>query len=524
MSGGTYNVLEWMGGLLDQAALAVSPRWGAARIMSRRIIANSLRDQSRNAHHDGATTDRLNSPDRWLGSRLSADSGLEMDRDELVDHSRELYRTDSIGGAIDLDLEHVVGTGFILSAKADPLHASATEVEKFNKEIERVARDWSARADRTGKRSLWSLTRQAWRSFRYDGEIVAVLSDIGRADKPIPLCVQLIDGQRLETPPQHAANPLVRMGVEYNEGGDIVAYWIRRTHPYDTKQVDLKYDRVPAERVIHIFDPWFVGQSRGYPWFTRVINRLRDSKDLDEAGIIAAQIEACYAAFVKTKSPGPLARRTSTETDAKGNKLQSIRPGTINYIGHDDDIVFGSPQRQNSVGGLQELNYRRIATGINKPYEMLMRDWRGLSFAGGRLVLSGERLTVKSAQQMLAEAWFAAIWHRIVEESVIVGAVSLEPRAFEREPLAWKNHRATPPAWPYSITPGEEVDADIAAMDANMKTLEACIAERGGDLEETLEQREKERRLMERKQLVTALADPTKKPAKTPPQAQEAAA
>ena len=107
MSGGTYNVLEWMGGLLDQAALAVSPRWGAARIMSRRIIANSLRDQSRNAHHDGATTDRLNSPDRWLGSRLSADSGLEMDRDGLVDHSRELYRTDSIGGAIDLDLEGV---------------------------------------------------------------------------------------------------------------------------------------------------------------------------------------------------------------------------------------------------------------------------------------------------------------------------------------------------------------------------------------------------------------------------------
>jgi hypothetical protein len=60
---------------------------------------------------------------------------------------------------------------------------------------------------------------------------------------------------------------------------------------------------------------------------------------------------------------------------------------------------------------------------MNYPYEMLVKNWNGSHFAGGRLALTEGRLFVQSAQQLLIECWLCKIWDRLVYESVLVGAV-----------------------------------------------------------------------------------------------------
>lgn len=451
------------------------------------------------AWHDGAEDDRLHGSRRWIGSRVSVDSALEEDLDTLRDRTRELYRSDSIGGMIDSDLEHVVGTGFTIQAKVSKSRGvTEQQAEAFNAEVEDIFRVWEPMADRTGKNSLWRLSRLAWRMFRCDGECIAILSDVGKAEKPVPLAVEVIDGQRLETPPERSGDPLVRMGVEFSASGEIIAYHIRKTHPYDSKQIDFKYDRVPAERVIHMFDPWFAGQSRGYPWFTRVLNRLRDAKDLDEAGLIRAQVEACFAAFVKRTAPGgnPLAAANASKSDTDGERrIQDISPGAVAYLADNQDVTFSNPTAQNAVGSLQELNHRRIALGINQPYEFLMKDWRGVSFAGGRLILNAAKKSTQSAQKLMATCFFGPIWRRFVDEAVILGLTELDPRVYVLQPWLWQRHNCTAPSWEYSINPGEEVKADLDAINGNLDTLENCIARRGGDLEERLLQRSRERKM-----------------------------
>lgn len=483
------NWLDGLGRTLDRVVLAIDPIRGAQR-MAMRHAATALSASER----DEDSSDRLYD-NRWLNSRLSPDSELELSLVDRRTKSRELYKDDSIGGVVEQDLDHVIGKGWRLQSKAKPIGVSDELVESFRAEIERIIEVWSPAADRTGRQSLWKLTRLMWRTYRVDGECFAVLSDKARDGVPIPLCIEIIDGERVETPPGRVGDKRVRMGVEYNDDGDVIAYHIRRKHPFDTLDVDENFDRIPAARVIHIYEPWFPSQSRGFPWFTRVLKRLRDATDLDNAGIIAAQIQACFAAFVQTDQANPLTTATAAAsgTNTRGQLIQDIRPGAVHYLAKGQTApVFATPTGQNSVGPLQELNHRRIATGMDYAYEFLMRDFRGLSFAGGRLVLNGSKKTVESHQQMVREDWFGRIIPRIVEESVMVGAVSLQPRFYVRQPWFWNIHKSTPPAWGYAINPKEEVQADLEAVAGCIKTLEDCVSERGGDYEEVMEQREKE--------------------------------
>jgi lambda family phage portal protein len=290
------------------------------------------------------------------------------------------------------------------------------------------------------------------------------------------------------------------MGVEYDAKGRIVAYWIRQTHPNDSKALNFKYDRLPASRVLHVLEKWFAGKSRGYPWFTRTLNRIKDGKDLGEATIIAAQVEACFAAFVHTSDPVGAAAAAATGTTASNARLQEVRPGGIHYLGHNESVEFGNPTRPGSTfAPFMEWNDRNKAAGMNIPYEMLAKNWGGLSFSGGRLALTDSRLFVDSQQKLLAEKLLAPIWHRIVEESVIVGAVDIPPRLYQRIPWAFRAHEWGSPAWPYALTPREEIDAAIAEVEANITTKQKVIAKRGGWWREVFAQRaierEEERRL-----------------------------
>lgn len=491
--------LSRCGVALDAVAKALSPEWGVRRMRARAALAAA---EVVMHYHSGAANDR-NESHRWLGSRIAPDAALTEDRLKLLDRSEELYRDDSLGGAVDLDVEHVVGTGFMLQAKpkamADVTPAAA---DQFSEEMEFLWDLWRKGADVTGRVSLWRLSRLAWRSIRYAGETLTVLSDVPRDDSPLPLCIEVIDPKRLETPPERAGDMRVRNGVEFDAAGRIIKYFIRREHPDDPRNTDLTYDELPPERVIHLFEPWFCDQSRGYGWFARGLRDIKDAKDLQAALVMAAQIEACFAAFRQRKGGNPQLRasRAATTTE-NGRQIEDIIPGSVTYLDQDEQMFFANPTKGNAVGTLQDLAYRRIAAGMNLPYELLMRDWRGISFAGGRIVLTASRLTAKSCQQLLAEGWFSPIYHRACDEAVALGRVTLSARDYSRAPWLWRNHRITPPAWSYSIEPGKEVEADIKSVEANFKTMEQVIGEHGADFEEVLAQRELEEKALREKGL-----------------------
>lgn len=482
------TLADRLGNVVDQVVSIFSPVAGAKRMDFRRKYGEVAMRA-----HEGATSDDSRGYS-WIGSRLAPDSALEEDLPELRTRSRELYRNDSIGGAIDTRVNLVVSYGFTPQAKITP-RAGITQAQAdlWNDQLELIYDQMYHRIVVNGKESLWQALRLVERHNACDGESFTVLSDIGGADKPIPLAIEVIDPERVETPPDKVMNPRIRMGIEYDAKGRIVAYHIRKTHPQDPKNVNYSYDRVPADRVLHVFEKWFAAQSRGYPWLTRTLNRIKDGKDLGEATIIAAQVEACYAAFVEG-SPMGQAVANSNGSNTAGQRFQEVRPGAIHYLNPGEKITFGTPSRPgNTFGPFMEWNDRQKAAGMNFPFEMLAKNWGGLSFAAGRLVLAEARLMCEAQQKKLDEEWLRCIWNRMVEEAVIVGAVDIPMRLYQRMPWAIQAHEWGPPAWPYALTPREEIDAAITEVENNITTKQKVIAKRGGWWREVFAQRAIER-------------------------------
>lgn len=483
--------LDRAGEVIDRVCLAVAPSYGASRIATRQRFEFAQQRVARLSAYEGASEDKTRGSS-WIGSRLSPDSALESDLPSLRLRSSELYRNDAIGGAIDNRVNHVIGEGFTPQSR---IAKDIAGFQDYRKQIEKTHKRWSYRCDRTGRRSLWQLSRVAERLNSYAGESITVMSDIGSADAPIPLVLEVIDPDRLETPADKIGNPLVRMGIEYDKGGRIVAYWIRRTHPGDTLTVNLEYDRVPADRVCHVFESWYAGQSRGLPWMCRALLKIKDAKDLDEAAIIAAQIEACYAVFIKNTTPGAAAAAGAATGTENGHRTEDIIPGIIRYLDPNEEIQFASPNKAGSAyAPFQEWNYRRIAAAMNYPYEMLTKNWSGTSFAGGRLVLIDAFNDCRARQKLMVEQWLCPIWNRAVDEMVMVGAVDIPPREYFADPWTYQEHTWTPPAWRYAINPQQEIAAKLEKVKANVMPKGDVAAEEGYDLEEVYERRADEKK------------------------------
>jgi len=489
---------------IDNAIYAFAPVWGARRIETRRQYDKYQAVSDKFSKSYEGSEDSRHREGKWLGSRLSADASLEEDLESARQRSRELYRNDFVGGAIDSRVEHVVGTGFTVQSRIKAKEGVLTEddAQKLNAELEDLFEQIEPTLCRTRKKSLWQKICLADRCIDADGETFVVMSDIGGADLPIPLCIEIVDCDRIESPPEKTGDPLCRMGIQYNAEKQIIGYHIRKAHPYDNKEFSVAYDFIPAWRVLHVFIEWFAGQSRGLPWMTRALNRAKDGKDLTEAGIIGAQVEACFAGFIKSKvNPVAAAMGAATTTD-NGQRIQEVRPGSMNYIGADDEITFSAPTKANSVGTLQEYNNRTIAGSVNWPYEMIMKDWRGVSFAGGRIILHGAKITTKVRQQLLIEVMLRPIWNQVVDEAVIVGAVGIDSRLYRDNVHLFRRHVWKGPKWSYAITPGEEVNAVVTAIDNNLMTLSDALAEDQQDFEQVMERRQVERQEVRTRNIV----------------------
>ena len=506
-----------VGTWLDRAIQWVAPEWGARRLAMRTTWQRWAQLDERFARIEAAQHDETRGS-RWLISRLSPDSQLEQDLETTRERSRDIYQNDAMGGAIEGKVNHVIGTGHTPQSrvKAKEGILSDAEAERVNTQLEQLYGDWNQQADRGGRKSVWMLSRLAERHNEFDGESFTVLSDVGRADKPIPLSIQVIDPERVNTPPRYAADPSVRLGIRYAATGEIAGYYVQRSHPGDTKEFSLEYDLIPEDRMLHVFEPWFAEQSRGLPWMTRALNRAKDAKDYDEAAILGAQIEQCFAGFVKPAMASGFqsAYGASSGTAASGDRMQDITPGTITHLDPGEEIDFATPTRPgNTFAPFMEWNYRRVAAALNWPYEMVVKRWDGLSFAAGRLVLTDAKKATEVGQQIMREQWLSRIWHRMVDEAVMLGEVEINPSLYIAEPYTFRRHVWIAPKWEYALNPGEEVTADINEIDANLSTLEDKLGKRGYDLEELIQRRQRENRLLKE----AGLSSPTPAGRQPPP-------
>lgn len=219
---------------------------------------------------------------------------------------------------------------------------SQSSVDAWNQAADREFSEWSRFPDLTSLQPLSTLSGLVARSWFVDGECFA-RKTVGDSGRPR---LQLIEAHRVKTPETLRDGEGISIidGVAVDGNGRPTGYWVT-TKPGESVLV-------PSDRMIHVFEPNRIGQYRGIPIATSVLNDLHDLEDLQRYEMLAAKGAATITNVIKRKG-GELSRAGLTrnrfsisQTSATGstiseNTVQHAReamPGRTIGLGLDEEI------------------------------------------------------------------------------------------------------------------------------------------------------------------------------------------
>jgi len=450
----------------------------------------------------------------WQPVAGSADADLLGELETIVSRSRDLVRNNGLAtGAIQTLKDNIIGSVLRLSAKPDArlLGWDREYAAEWAKNTEAHFRSWADTTECDAGRSmtLLGLTVQALGSALFNGEALAIPMWLPRADSRWSTRLMLVEADRLKTPPWLETQPNLRGGIEVDEYGAPVAYWIRKQHPGDMFRFgavwDDSYERIPAftswgrRRVIHLHDKERTGQSRGKPILTSVMREFRMVGHYETTELQAAVANSLIAAFIESDLPQEeVASLFQSEGDANkywNSKLREYQPtlkgGAVIPLPIGAKLSGFQPNRPNGAfESFMLAVLRHIAVGLNIPYELLAKDFSQTNYSSARAALLEAWRYFMGRRRWIKEYWLDPIYELWLEEAAELGFI--EAPAFQENRYAYSRCR-----WIHAgrgwVDPVKEAAASQKRLEIGVSTLEQECAEQGLDWEEVLEQRARER-------------------------------
>lgn len=470
----------------DRLVRAVSPERGnrraAARVryehaerMRERMERISRRRAEEREYGAGGFHSAENTRDAhsWLKSRLSPQSAIESDREEMLERADSAYKNYELGtNHVEGRVVRVVGAGATIDPDIEAGEGvTDAQADAWNDELRRK---WEMQAERIGKRGepLYKVQQVLHRHYERHGEWFLMIGDEADALSPTSLKVEVIHPARVETPPGSEGNPNIRMGVEVDARGRVVAYHVRETHPGDDVDPNERHRRIPArfsnglKRVIHHYEEYEAGQLRGYPRMQVGLPRLKLSEEYGEAEAERNYANACVTSFVRTDIDMDDAVAGDV-VDSDGKRVRDMAPGQIQYLGLADDVSFSNPSgAPASFADFMRYEASAFAVGAGSSYEILTNDFRGMSYSSLRALWNIEEATSGVLHKAHAET-LLEVYRHFVTRCVTAGIIEVSQVEYRSQPWVY---------WSARVIPPRRASIDPAREDRNSMTLaEASI-------------------------------------------------
>ncbi len=350
-------------------------------------------------------------------------------------------------------------------------------------------------ADAEGRLDFYGLTAAIVRAIAVDGEsvvqIVETRDGIGLRHLPAELLAHDLTRDGLP------GGGYIIAGVEFNAAGERTAYHIRRAVP-GLHDAFLAPIRAPADSILHIFRPIAAGQVRGIPWLSPALLRLRDEDATEDALLMAAKVAALHAGFlIDQNSTGP-SPFTGSDGEQRGSLLEaSLEPGTMRVLPAGYDVRFSNPAQMQQAVEFLGLQLRAIAAGLGLPEYLLTGDLRNANYSSLRAALVEFRRRIEAFQHnTIIRQFCRPVWNRFIASAVLRGEI--EAPGFEGDPAPFLAAEWYPPAWPW-VDPLKDAEAEVALIEAGLKSRRQAVAERGYSVEaldaEVTSDRQREARL-----------------------------
>jgi len=424
----------------------------------------------------------------WVMGTLSADKEIQGDLLILRARSRELCRNSAYAKRfLQLLRANVVGPmGIRLQARIRS--ADGRPFQTVNATIEDGWARWCLRCTVDGRHSFRDVQGLLATSLGQDGEFI--LRFVRGFDNPFRFALQLIDPDLLDVTyniPRGNGQNEVRMGVEIDQWGKPVRYWLWNRHPSETG-LDRKREPVAAADIIHDFLPLRVNQTRGVPWFHPVLVPHKMLEGYQEAELVAARTAAAKPIFYETT---PDAAITGTQDEAIDSVPEEIAPGMAHELPPGYKAVQNDPTHPTQAyGDFVSSILRSIAAGLGVSYHSLANDLSGVNYSSARVGELADRDEWRALQQWMVEHVHTRVYEEWLKIALLTGelpGLSVDPRNYLR--VAWR-----PRGWAW-VDPRNELDASEKELALGLNSRTRQAAEQGRDFEEILEDLEEEQKL-----------------------------
>lgn len=309
---------------------------------------------------------------------------------------------------------------------------------------------------------------------------------------PVPLQIQLLEAEycpeeRWETLPNGNE---IRAGIEFDQIGRRVAYWMHGRHPLDwyatASAGDLTPSPILARNIVHLRAVRRAGMLRGEPWIVRTILKLHDLDGYDDAQLLRQKIAAMFAGFAYDAGHGEaedadhpmVAGATATD----GTTMAALDPGTIQELAPGQQITFSTPPRPgDDYADYKRDQHRLVAIAAGILYEQLTGDYSMVNDRTWRAAVNEFRRRCAMWQHdWVVQQFCRPILATWADMALLSGAIKL-PRSID--PARLRRATWVPQAWPY-INPVQDVEAREAEVRAGFKSRRRQMQEAGDDLDQ----------------------------------------
>lgn len=430
----------------------------------------------------------------------------------LRQRARMLYMAAPIAtSAIRTNRTNVVGIGLQLQSRIDrtALGMTQEQADAWQARAEREFNLWASNkraCDATGVNNFAAMQQLALASWLVSGDVFAIVKQYAPTPlMPYSLRLHIVEADRVATPTSSgiltpmllttgkAANGnTIYDGVEVDGSGQIVAYHIRSTYPFELGAATTKWARVQAygdhtglPNVLHMMDSERPDQYRGVSYLAQVIEPLLQLRRYTESELTAAVVESFFTAFIKTEAgadDNPFNEVGSTQPEVSRDPNEyEMGPGQINIMEPGEDVTFADPKRPASgFDAFLRAICEQVGAALEIPADLLLKSFNS-SYSASRAALLEAWKAFKMRRKWFVDDFCNPVYEIWMAEAVARGRLSAP--GFFSDPAIRAAYLGAEWIGPSQgqLDPTKEITAEILAIGEAITTREqATIRLNGG--------------------------------------------
>lgn len=497
---------------LDKQIERLSKEYKVSRLASALEISRS---RETNAYKGASRTDRNFRYYDFIAGNPDMQSLSELPI--LRARANDLFRNNSIArGAVLTAVTSTVGSGIKLQCAIDrqilfdKIGFGEEAVNDLEQNIERKFSEWSDSIECDANRRLTFQEQEslAFKTFLNSGECFATLPYFDRKGSRYPLKIQLFDPQNVCNPMNRFSDKNLRDGIELDDSGAPVAYHIQTA--INLWEMNYKWERIPAfgsktgrRNVLHIFNPDFVGQTRGIPWIASVIPDIKTLGDFNKNKAIKASIENLFVGFITSNRANGIDNLFENEapndrsSKADRERDLTLQPGIIHELDPEEQINFHTPtaNQGSEFAAFNDAMCQYISMGLGVPKEMVTKQFNSSYTASKASRIEAFRFFLMNRNMFVRQ------FHKPIYAEFVDTLVSLEeiyiPGYFEDDEIRtavlcsdWVGEA------PGQIDPVRETTASILKINNGLSTRHAESIKDGTDFDVNIPKLKRENQAM----------------------------